>query len=266
MLSQALRLAGKAILPVPTPAVGLVGGWFRRAGLADFSPEQIKFLTYGRGLDTTRLRDRFGFVPVLLDPGRVRGVRARARSRLRPARAPGRGVRRGLAHALRLLDPVRGAARRATAGGGTQPCLTPPSSRSAATTAVARPPAVPPARPGPPVRGRASAPDAATDPGARAGPDVEDEIDHDVDGAPGRVDATLADWLASCAGGSPASYEIDEFGFDAELTDHVFMRAAAAALRAAGSARSVAGSPTCRPTAVPWSSRTTRARSRSTGS
>ena len=63
MLSQALRLAGKTILPVPTPAVGLVGGWFRRAGLADFSPEQIKFLTYGRGLDTTRLRDRFGFVP-----------------------------------------------------------------------------------------------------------------------------------------------------------------------------------------------------------
>ena len=63
MLSQALRLAGKAILPVPTPAVGLVGGWFRRAGLADFSPEQIKFLTYGRGLDTTRLRDKFGFVP-----------------------------------------------------------------------------------------------------------------------------------------------------------------------------------------------------------
>jgi UDP-glucose 4-epimerase len=48
---------------VPTPLVGSVGGWIRRAGVADFSPEQIKFLTYGRGLDTTRLRVRTGFVP-----------------------------------------------------------------------------------------------------------------------------------------------------------------------------------------------------------
>jgi UDP-glucose 4-epimerase len=63
MLSQAVRLAGKSVLPVPTPMVGVVGGWFRRAGLADFSSEQIKFLTYGRGLDTTRLRERMGFVP-----------------------------------------------------------------------------------------------------------------------------------------------------------------------------------------------------------
>ena len=63
MLSQAVRLAGKPMIPVPTPLVGAVGGWFRRAGLADFSPEQIRFLTYGRGLDTTRLRDTFGFVP-----------------------------------------------------------------------------------------------------------------------------------------------------------------------------------------------------------
>ncbi len=62
-LSQAARLAGKSVLPVPTPLVGPVGGWLRRAGLADFSPEQIRFLTYGRGLDTTRLTTDFGFVP-----------------------------------------------------------------------------------------------------------------------------------------------------------------------------------------------------------
>jgi UDP-glucose 4-epimerase len=64
MLSQALRLAGRTIVPVPTPLVGTVGSWLRRAGLADFSREQIRFLTYGRGLDTTRLRERFGFTPV----------------------------------------------------------------------------------------------------------------------------------------------------------------------------------------------------------
>ena len=63
MLSQALRVAGKAALPVPTPAVGLVGSWLRRAGLADFSPEQIRFLTYGRALDTTAMRSVLGFEP-----------------------------------------------------------------------------------------------------------------------------------------------------------------------------------------------------------
>jgi UDP-glucose 4-epimerase len=35
----------------------------KRAKLADFSPEQIRFLTYGRGVDTTRMRDQFGFHP-----------------------------------------------------------------------------------------------------------------------------------------------------------------------------------------------------------
>jgi UDP-glucose 4-epimerase len=35
----------------------------RRLGVADFSPEQIRFLTYGRVLDTTAMRDIFGFTP-----------------------------------------------------------------------------------------------------------------------------------------------------------------------------------------------------------
>ena len=30
---------------------------------SDFSPEQLGFLTYGRGVDTTRMRTRFGFTP-----------------------------------------------------------------------------------------------------------------------------------------------------------------------------------------------------------
>ncbi len=63
MLSQAARLAGRQALPVPSPMVGLVGGWFRRAGFVDFSTEQVRFLTYGRALDTTRLTEDFGFTP-----------------------------------------------------------------------------------------------------------------------------------------------------------------------------------------------------------
>ena len=63
LLSQAARRAGRPIAPIPSPFVGLVGAAVRRAGLADFSPEQVRFLTYGRGIDTTRMRDVFGFHP-----------------------------------------------------------------------------------------------------------------------------------------------------------------------------------------------------------
>ena len=35
----------------------------RSARLADFSPEQLSFLTYGRGVDTHRMRAELGFEP-----------------------------------------------------------------------------------------------------------------------------------------------------------------------------------------------------------
>jgi UDP-glucose 4-epimerase len=61
MLSQAARRAGRVAVPVPAPAVALVGETVRRAGLADFSPEQMRFLRYGRVVDTTRMREQLGF-------------------------------------------------------------------------------------------------------------------------------------------------------------------------------------------------------------
>jgi UDP-glucose 4-epimerase len=63
LLSQAIRRAGRTSAQVPSPAVSLVGQLFRRAGLVDFSPEQMQFLQFGRGVDTTRLREDFGYVP-----------------------------------------------------------------------------------------------------------------------------------------------------------------------------------------------------------
>jgi UDP-glucose 4-epimerase len=63
MLSQAVRRSGRLAVPVPSPAVMLVAQAVRYAGLADFSLEQIRFLTYGRGVDTTRLRQDFGYHP-----------------------------------------------------------------------------------------------------------------------------------------------------------------------------------------------------------
>jgi UDP-glucose 4-epimerase len=63
MLSQAARLAGRPVLPVPMAAGGWVGQVVRRSRLADFSPEQIQFLAFGRGLDTTRMREVLEFEP-----------------------------------------------------------------------------------------------------------------------------------------------------------------------------------------------------------
>jgi UDP-glucose 4-epimerase len=48
---------------MPGFAVGGVGSLLRSARLADFSPEQLSFLTYGRGVDTTRMREELGFEP-----------------------------------------------------------------------------------------------------------------------------------------------------------------------------------------------------------
>jgi UDP-glucose 4-epimerase len=62
-LSQAIRRAGRVEVPVWTPLVPVVGRWVRRGGFADFSPEQIRLLTHGRAVDTTRLVTRFGFTP-----------------------------------------------------------------------------------------------------------------------------------------------------------------------------------------------------------
>jgi UDP-glucose 4-epimerase len=63
LLSQAIRRAGRVALPVPSPAVGPVSRLFRGARLVDFSPEQMRFLNFGRVVCTGRLREQFGFTP-----------------------------------------------------------------------------------------------------------------------------------------------------------------------------------------------------------
>jgi UDP-glucose 4-epimerase len=68
-LSQAIRRIGRPTLPVPSFAVSRVGSLIRSTRLADFSPEQIDFLTYGRGVDTTRMRGVLGFHPRFDTPG-----------------------------------------------------------------------------------------------------------------------------------------------------------------------------------------------------
>jgi UDP-glucose 4-epimerase len=63
LLSQAIRRLGRVELPIPTPALASVGRLSRRFGFVDYSPEQMRFLNFGRVVDTTVLREEFGYTP-----------------------------------------------------------------------------------------------------------------------------------------------------------------------------------------------------------
>lgn len=65
MMSQALRRLGRLTVPMPAIAMSSLASLVRQArlGLNDFAPEQIAYVTYGRGLDTTRMRTVLGFEP-----------------------------------------------------------------------------------------------------------------------------------------------------------------------------------------------------------
>jgi UDP-glucose 4-epimerase len=65
LLSQAVRRLRKPTVPLVRPAVGGVAAVLKSARMADFSPEQLGFLTFGRGIDTSRMRAELGFEPVL---------------------------------------------------------------------------------------------------------------------------------------------------------------------------------------------------------
>lgn len=62
-LSQCIRLAGRIGVPVPAPFVSGVASAVRRSGRVDASGDQLRLLQYGRAVDTTELRTRFGLAP-----------------------------------------------------------------------------------------------------------------------------------------------------------------------------------------------------------
>lgn len=63
MLSQAIRRAHRPWVAVPRLVFGTVGKGLAPRGLADFSPEAVRYLTYGRCLDTRPMREILGFTP-----------------------------------------------------------------------------------------------------------------------------------------------------------------------------------------------------------
>ena len=62
-VGQAAGLTGRPFLPMPPLAGTGISAIFKRAGLIDFSPDQLDILVHGRGLDTTRMRTRLNFEP-----------------------------------------------------------------------------------------------------------------------------------------------------------------------------------------------------------
>lgn len=62
-VSQAAGLTGRPFVPLPHSASTGISALFKRAGLIDFSPDQLDVLIHGRGLDTTRMRQKLHFEP-----------------------------------------------------------------------------------------------------------------------------------------------------------------------------------------------------------
>jgi UDP-glucose 4-epimerase len=62
-LSQCVRLSGRIPAPVPLPFVAAVAAGLRRGKRADIASDQLRFLQFGRVVDTTRLREAFGYTP-----------------------------------------------------------------------------------------------------------------------------------------------------------------------------------------------------------
>ena len=76
VLSQAIRRLGRPAFRLPSFTAASTAAVVRRARLADFSPDQITFLTYGRAVDTTRMRTEFGFEPEYTTAGAFEDFRA----------------------------------------------------------------------------------------------------------------------------------------------------------------------------------------------
>ena len=110
-LHQAARVAGRPAVPVPGPLVGAVGSAIRTTGLADFSGDQVRFLSFGRGLDTTRMRADLGLQPRFTTREALEElVRARRlHGLLSPTlvRTGEQAVLAAVTPALRQLDPAR---------------------------------------------------------------------------------------------------------------------------------------------------------------
>ncbi|OBG95259.1 hypothetical protein A5698_15635, partial [Mycobacterium sp. E136] len=63
MMSQAIRRAGRIALPVPRSALAAVDSLTRATRYTELDREQLNYLSYGRVMDTSRMRNELGYNP-----------------------------------------------------------------------------------------------------------------------------------------------------------------------------------------------------------
>jgi len=63
MMSQAIRRSGRIALPVPRSALWAVDSLRRATRYTELDREQLDYLSYGRVMDTTRMRNDLGYSP-----------------------------------------------------------------------------------------------------------------------------------------------------------------------------------------------------------
>src|SRR6201999_2013542 len=63
MMSQAIRRSGRLPLPGPRSALVAVGSLRRATSYTELDREQLNYLSYGRVMDTTRMRKDLGYSP-----------------------------------------------------------------------------------------------------------------------------------------------------------------------------------------------------------
>ncbi len=96
MMSQAIRRSGRLALPLPSAGVRLMDSLLRAASGTEFNRDQLAYMSYGRVMDTTRMRTELGYEPKwttveafddyvrgrgltpIIDPRWVRSVEGRA--------------------------------------------------------------------------------------------------------------------------------------------------------------------------------------------
>ncbi|MET0898033.1 MAG: SDR family oxidoreductase [Mycobacterium sp.] len=96
MMSQAIRRSGRLGLPLPTLGVRIMDSLLRATSGTEFNRDQLAYMSYGRVMDTTRMRTELGYEPKwttveafddyvrgrgltpIIDPRWVRSVESRA--------------------------------------------------------------------------------------------------------------------------------------------------------------------------------------------
>lgn len=107
--SQAANIAGRPFLLVPKATTGAVSGVVKKLGLVDIGTDQLDLLAFGRGLDTTRMREALGYEPVYTTRAAfedfARATTGRVMDRL-PIGQPGWAAVQAAEAAMRAVTPT----------------------------------------------------------------------------------------------------------------------------------------------------------------